>query len=36
MGAGQGFERGAQSISDSVMSGIRMGLQQQRNEQLDD
>lgn len=35
MGAGTGFERGAQSISNSVLSGIRLDLQRQRNEQLD-
>ena len=35
-GAGTGFERGAPSISKSVMSGIRLGLRQKRNEQLDD
>lgn len=36
MGVGQGFERGAQQFSQNVMQGIRMGLQQKRNEQLDD
>ena len=36
MGAGRGFERGAQSIRNSVTDGLRMGLQQKRNEQLDE
>ena len=36
MGAGQGFERGAQNFSSSVMQGLRLGLQQKRNDQLDE
>jgi hypothetical protein len=34
-GAGGGFERGAHSISQSVMSGIQLGMQQKRYDQLD-
>ena len=36
MGAGTGFERGAHSISNSVMAGVQLGLQQQRYDQLDE
>jgi hypothetical protein len=36
MGAGQGFERGVNQFSQNVMQGLRLGLQQKRNEQLDD
>lgn len=36
MGAGQGFERGAQNFSSNVMQRIRLGMQQKRSEQLDE
>jgi hypothetical protein len=36
MGVGTGFERGAQNFSSNVLQGIRLGLQQKRNEQLDE
>ncbi|HSL01952.1 MAG TPA: hypothetical protein VK901_00255 [Nitrospiraceae bacterium] len=36
MGAGQGFERGAHSFGNCVMAGIRLGMQQKWNDQLDE
>ena len=35
-GVGGGFERGAQSISQSVLGGIQLGMQQKRYDQLDE
>lgn len=31
-GIGQGFERGVQLMSESIMAGIRLGLHQKRDD----